>query len=413
MGGLVSSYGRTGYAQDPSVIISWFNGLISQISERISAGGVDLEYPLRLLDTGVSLGSMIFQRHVNAINGLKLKSFEPVDHLTPEEIYTKFQSYLQKSELHAPTLTVQIKRIFYRKMNDSNWSNVAHIPWVKIFTTIIEFKMRCIYFSKTGKESIVCPNSISAPFEPCSDVKHEIMRLSRVSIPRPSESPIPIDSDSSEDEPIAANLSIPEEPVPEEPTPASMFQKIESQFEDEISKSKKTLIDAKVLIQILRKDFSRFEEIHLLRSTVVDPVAKRREKLKIVEKELESDDGHDMLTEMVKANQKRRRELLGHETFEPIDIDYGYEDAVLFDSENEPIDFEKPEEDLNGLRRESSTFCPHVSRRESSVRQGEISEVELSKIAYRVYFKNIHQISYLKNFEMLNKFISIFIQKHL
>jgi hypothetical protein len=58
-----------------------------------------------------------------------------------------------------------------------------------------------------------------------------------------------------------------------------------------------------------------------------------------------------LLDEMVKANQKRRRELLGVETFEPIDIDYGFEDAVLFDSDNEPLCFEKPEED--NIRRES------------------------------------------------------------
>ncbi len=174
---------------------------------------------------------------------------------------------------------------------------------------------------------------------------------------------------------LAANLTKldeaeEDEKEEEEPSIGALFQVIESRFEEEISKSKKTLIDAKVLIQTLRKDFSRFEEIHVLRSTVEQPmkvkdvlVERVRQIIDEPDEAPSSGEKAKVLDEMLKANARRRREILGRETFEPIDIEYCYEDAVLYDSECEPINFEKPEDDELVVRRDSSFYC----RRESTI----------------------------------------------
>lgn len=388
MNGLVECYAQTDQAQNPNLIIKWLNVLVTQLADRVSSGGIDLKYPEGLIETSLPLGPEICQRHLDAINSMKLDPFDIENDLTPEAIYTKLQSYLQRSELQSSPLLIQIKRVFFRAMNDSNWTDSSQIPWVKILTIIIEFKMRSIYFSKTGKESLVCSELIATTFDSCDEVREEVFRLSsKATINRTIDPPVAVDSDSENDEmdqmlddtnlppPSPEVLQIAEPIKP--PTVGEMFANIENQFVDEISKSKKTLIDAKVLIQTLRKDFSRFEEIRILRTSIEEPVSEASMPILSPKKP----EKPDLLSEMVRANQRRRRALLGDETFEPIDIDYGYEDAVLFDSDNEPINFEKPEEDENGTRRES--LCPanscRNSRRESSIHPN--VEPEVSTVA--------------------------------
>ena len=54
----------------------------------------------------------------------------------------------------------------------------------------------------------------------------------------------------------------------------ALFRSTVHTFNDEMAKSKKTLIDAQVMIKTLKKDFSRFEEIKVLRT--VDAIEKRQ-----------------------------------------------------------------------------------------------------------------------------------------
>ena len=50
-------------------------------------------------------------------------------------------------------------------------------------------------------------------------------------------------------------------------------------------------------------------------------------KIKIFQRKL------DMIDQMVAESRKRRAQMASEETFEPIAIDFGFEDSVAFDSD--------------------------------------------------------------------------------
>ena len=53
-----------------------------------------------------------------------------------------------------------------------------------------------------------------------------------------------------------------------------------------------------------------------------------------------------MIERMVDESRKKRAQMAQEETFEPIAIDFGFEDSVAFDSDQEPINFENQGEEL-------------------------------------------------------------------
>lgn len=53
-----------------------------------------------------------------------------------------------------------------------------------------------------------------------------------------------------------------------------------------------------------------------------------------------------MIERMVDESRKKRAQMAMEETFEPIAIDFGFEDSVAFDSDQEPINFENQGEEL-------------------------------------------------------------------
>ena len=85
----------------------------------------------------------------------------------------------------------------------------------------------------------------------------------------------------------------------------------------------------------LQRDFSRFEEIRVLRATIEksepeassvkreEPDARSTREIKRISE----------INRLLAETAKKRKEILGNETFEPIDIEYGFEDSVLYDSE--------------------------------------------------------------------------------
>ena len=53
-----------------------------------------------------------------------------------------------------------------------------------------------------------------------------------------------------------------------------------------------------------------------------------------------------MIERMVDESRKKRAQMAMEETFEPIAIDFGFEDSVAFDSDQDPINFENQGEEL-------------------------------------------------------------------
>ena len=97
------------------------------------------------------------------------------------------------------------------------------------------------------------------------------------------------------------------------------------------------------MIQTLKKDFSRFEEIRLLR-TVDSEEKKQAPDLKILNQKIKKSERKkrklDMIERMYEDNRKRRQQYIQEENFEPIEIDFGYEDAIAFDSDKGTVCFQ-------------------------------------------------------------------------
>jgi hypothetical protein len=152
-------------------------------------------------------------------------------------------------------------------MNESNWSDTADIPWVEIFTLIVEFKLRKVYFSNIGKEPMIFPVDVNARIKSHPEVIKAVEEILKIPMSISIEADFEEETTFEIDEKINhAEIQkilspkvieeIVEELEIEEPeSVGTMFGTIEAQFESELSKSKKTLIDAKVLISRLRKDF--------------------------------------------------------------------------------------------------------------------------------------------------------------
>ena len=204
---------------------------------------------------------------------------------TPEEIYNSLNDYLDESRLTSLPLRIQVKRLFYRKMNEQNWEETCHVPWLAIFTKIIEHKLSKL---STADCLIFRRDRLLARFITPTQVVDELQRLAKMSTYQKPSYGLVIEGESEtvehdqeehvtdneveeiDDVPVEKRIENKEEISPIE----ALFRSTVHTFNDEMAKSKKTLIDAQVMIKTLKKDFSRFEEIKVLRT--VDAIEKRQ-----------------------------------------------------------------------------------------------------------------------------------------
>ena len=90
------------------------------------------------------------------------------------EVITNFSKILKYSTL----LRIQVKRLFYRKMNEQNWEETCHVPWLAIFTKIIEHKLSKL---STTDYVIFRRDRLLARFITPTQIVDELQRLAQLS----------------------------------------------------------------------------------------------------------------------------------------------------------------------------------------------------------------------------------------
>ena len=90
------------------------------------------------------------------------------------EVITNFSKIVKCSTL----LRIQVKRLFYRKMNEQNWEETCHVPWLAIFTKIIEHKLSKL---PTTDYIIFRRDRLLARFITPTQIVDELQRLAQLS----------------------------------------------------------------------------------------------------------------------------------------------------------------------------------------------------------------------------------------
>ena len=135
---LMNQWKRTNTPQDPSLLVLHVNHLIDQLLSRLS----DLNartYPEPV--QSIKCGDMITPTQIEQISQLKLRNVNFDYSKDAEKVYASLNDYLDYSKLTSLPLRLQIKRLFYRKMNEHNWEETCHIPWFDIISRIVDYKI--------------------------------------------------------------------------------------------------------------------------------------------------------------------------------------------------------------------------------------------------------------------------------
>ncbi|CBY19360.1 unnamed protein product [Oikopleura dioica] len=372
MDSLVKGYSNVRIHQNPTIILTWYNNLVDQMIRRMSIDGLELNYPPGLVNTGVLYGPTITQTHISLLKSLKLQPFSDTGNKhDPESCLNAVANYLEENELSTIALKVQITRVFNRKINDDILENESMFPWSQVISKIIESKLMRLHFKKEAREHVTVDDRLFRRFDTLPVVRKEIKRIERKSripiIPKrykfqkpreleclsqddsflDAQRPDTIDLDKAID--LDDTDSIFDKSQPHELNNAvtieTLFKGVESKFENEISKSKQTFVDAKGTIDTLKKDFERFQEMETLRAMVKSKPRPRDLTFMEHEKEILQAELDTKLTEidlMVALSKKRRDEIKEeYENMEPEEVNFDPSDMMdLDESNNEPIDFE-------------------------------------------------------------------------
>ena len=121
---------------------------------------------------------MVNQTQIETLSTLKLRNLTLEPNQTPEEIYNSLNAYLDESRLTSLPLRIQVKRLFYRKMNEQNWEETCHVPWLAIFTKIIEHKLSKL---STTDYIIFRRDRLLARFITPTQIVDELQRLAQLS----------------------------------------------------------------------------------------------------------------------------------------------------------------------------------------------------------------------------------------
>ena len=116
MGGLIPAYTKSSVAQNPELIADFLNDFTDQVADRLADQGTDRFYPKEITDENLIPGPTITEEQIQVIRSFKLDV--PKFNLTqsPENIYKQLETYLKSFQ--STPLYIQIKRVFFRAMND-------------------------------------------------------------------------------------------------------------------------------------------------------------------------------------------------------------------------------------------------------------------------------------------------------
>ena len=128
------------------------------------------------MERKVVVGDLLMNDQIAEIENLKLPSVTLQSDWTSEDIFIFLNNYLDEIGMTNLQPRIQIQRVFYRRMNEDNWLEKGRIPWLSIFTIIIEHKiLRLNPIAPSSVEYLCLPRDrIFAPFVSCQSHRLEI-----------------------------------------------------------------------------------------------------------------------------------------------------------------------------------------------------------------------------------------------
>ena len=129
-----------------------------------------------LLERHVIVGDLLTANQMSEIENLKLPDVTLQSDWTSDDIFIFLNDYLDKIGMTNLQPRIQIRRVFYRRMNEDNWLEKGRIPWLNIFTIIIEHKILRLSSSAPSSGDYLClpRDRIFAPFVSCSSHRLEL-----------------------------------------------------------------------------------------------------------------------------------------------------------------------------------------------------------------------------------------------
>ena len=94
-----------------------------------------------LMERNVVVGDLVTTDQISEIEKFSLPNVALESEWTTDDIFVFLNNYLDKIGMMNLQPRIQIRRVFYRRMNEDNWLEKGRIPWLNIFTIIIEHKI--------------------------------------------------------------------------------------------------------------------------------------------------------------------------------------------------------------------------------------------------------------------------------
>ena len=94
-----------------------------------------------LMERNVVVGDLVTTDQISEIEKISLPNVALESDWTTDDIFVFLNNYLDKIGMMNLQPRIQIRRVFYRRMNEDNWLEKGRIPWLNIFTIIIEHKI--------------------------------------------------------------------------------------------------------------------------------------------------------------------------------------------------------------------------------------------------------------------------------
>ena len=93
------------------------------------------------MERNVVVGDLVTTDQISEIEKISLPNVALESDWTTDDIFVFLNNYLDKIGMMNLQPRIQIRRVFYRRMNEDNWLEKGRIPWLNIFTIIIEHKI--------------------------------------------------------------------------------------------------------------------------------------------------------------------------------------------------------------------------------------------------------------------------------
>ena len=93
------------------------------------------------MERNVVVGDLVTANQISEIEKFALPNVALESEWTTDDIFVFLNNYLDKIGMMNLQPRIQIRRVFYRRMNEDNWLEKGRIPWLNIFTIIIEHKI--------------------------------------------------------------------------------------------------------------------------------------------------------------------------------------------------------------------------------------------------------------------------------